>query len=146
MPFEHDLDRLRSEMEELFSDLWRGRRLAGARSGFRPAADVFRTEEPPVITVVLDLAGIDPGDVELTVGGGVLTVAGVRRRPSPQEAVYHQIELDYGPFERHIPVGEEIDPDEARASYDRGLLTITLPLVRAPVRPAKVSITVVTRR
>ncbi len=146
MPFEHDLDRLRSEMEELFSDLWRGRRLAGARSGFRPAADVFRTEEPPVITVVLDLAGIDPGDVELTVGGGVLTVAGVRRRPSPQEAVYHQIELDYGPFERHIPVGEEIDPDEARASYDRGLLTITLPLVRAPARPAKVSITVVTRR
>jgi HSP20 family protein len=139
-----DFDRLRSEMEDLFADLWQGRRLVGPRRGFRPAVDVYRTDRPPVVTVVCDLAGVDPADVELSVADGVLSITGVRRRASAgEQAVYHQIELDHGPFERRIPIGEEVDSDRAEAAYDRGLLTVRLPLVRQPRPPAKVLIAVV---
>jgi len=140
--FGHDLDRLRAEMEELFSDLWQARRIAGPRRAFRPAADVYRTEDPLVVTVVVDLAGVDPADVELTVAEGVLSITGVRRRPAAAQCVYHQIELDYGPFERHIPIGAEVDPDGAQAAYVHGLLTVRLPLLREESRPARVLIRV----
>lgn len=132
-------------MEELFSDLWQGRRLVGGRRGFRPAADVYRTDDPPVVTVVCDLAGVDPADVELSVADGVFSIAGFRRRPAAGEAVCHQMELDFGPFERRIPIGEEVDSDAAEAVYERGLLTVRLPLLRQPARPTKVLITVVRR-
>ena len=130
-------------MEELFSDLWQGRRLAGPRRAFRPAVDVYRTEDPPVVTVVCDLAGVDPEDVRLSVGGGVLSITGLRRRPSAEQAVYHQVELDYGPFERQVPIGEEVDSQGAEAGYDCGLLTVRLPLVKRESRPSKVLIAVV---
>ena len=132
-------------MEELFADLWQGRRLVGPRRAFRPAVDVYRTESPPVVTVVCDLAGVDPDDVELSVANGILSITGIRRRPAAEQAVYQQIELDYGPFERRLPIGEEVDTDAAEASYDRGLLTIRLPLVKQAGGPAKVLIAVVRR-
>jgi HSP20 family protein len=144
--FGRDLDRLRNEMEDLFSDLWQGRRLVGPRRAFRPAADVYRTDDPPIVTVVCDLAGVDPDDIELSVANGILSIAGMRRRPAAEQAVYHQIELDYGPFERHVPIGEEVDSGGAEAWYDRGLLTVRLPLVKRASRPAKVLIAVVRQR
>jgi HSP20 family molecular chaperone IbpA len=67
----------------------------------------------------------------------------VRRRAAAEQAVYHQMELDYGPFERYVPIGEEVDSDAATATYDRGLLTVRLPLVKQQARPANVMIAVV---
>ena len=130
-------------MDELFSDLARsGRRVA--RRGFRPSVDVFRTDEPPEMVVTVDLAGVDPDDVELTFSEGVLAIAGLRRRRRPAgSAVYQQMELDYGPFERRVAIGQDIDPSSAEATYDRGLLTIRLPVLAAPVAPVRVVIAVV---
>jgi HSP20 family protein len=137
-----DLDWLRAEMDELFSDIARsGRRRA--RRGFRPAVDVFRTDEPAEVVVTVDLAGVDPADVELTFADGVLVVSGLRRRRPPGRAVYQQMELDYGPFERRIPVGSDVDPSGAEANYDRGLLTVRLPVLAAPPAPVRVVIAVV---
>jgi HSP20 family protein len=144
--FGRDPDRLRNEMEDLFADLWQGRRLVGPRRAFRPAVDVSRTEDPPVVTIVCDLAGVDPGDIELSVASGILSITGSRRRPATEQAVYHQIELDYGPFERHVPIGEEVDPGGAEASYDRGLLTVRLPLLAREPQAVKVLIAVVRQR
>lgn len=129
-------------MDELFSDIARsGRRVA--RRGFRPAVDVFRTDEPAEVVVTVDLAGVDPGDVELTLSDGVLTIAGLRRRRPAGSAVYQQMELDYGPFERRVPVGSDVDPSGAEATYDRGLLTIRLPVLAAAQTPVRVVIAVV---
>jgi HSP20 family protein len=137
-----DLDWLRAEMDELFSDIARsGRRRA--RRGFRPAVDVFRTDEPAEVVVTVDLAGVDPADVELTFTDGVLVFSGLRRRRTPGSAVYQQMELDYGPFERRVPVGSDVDPSGAEANYDRGLLTVRLPVLAAPPAPVRVVIAVV---
>ena len=118
--FERDLDRLRVEMDELLSHRWQSRRLGGRR-GFEPAVDVWRSDDPPLLTVVADLAGVEAADLQLSLDDGVLTIAGIRRRPATGSVLYHQIELDWGPFERQIAVGEDVDTDRAEASLDRGL-------------------------
>ena len=45
--------------------------------------------------------------------------------------VYQQAEIEYGHFERRIPLGFEVTGSSASASYEAGLLRITLPIVRA---------------
>jgi HSP20 family protein len=132
------------EFEELFADVVRRRR-GGARRGFLPAVDVFRTDDPPAVVVVADLAGIDPSELELALSEGTLTITGVRRRPDVGRAFYQQIELDYGPFERRVALGDVVDPAGAEAVYDRGLLTVRLPVVARPAAPVRVLIAV-TRR
>ena len=55
-----DVRLIHEELEELFADLWQVPRFAGLRRGFRPHVDCYRTDDPPAVTVVVDLAGIDP--------------------------------------------------------------------------------------
>src|SRR3712207_6859973 len=56
---------------------------------------------------------------------------------------YQQMEIEYGPFERQIPLSEPVDPDRAAASYASGVLTIVLPLAeRRQPGPLKVPIAV----
>ena len=71
-----------------------------------------------------------------------LLVAGERRRPPGEGRVYQQMELDYGPFRREFVFGDDVDPEGARATYDRGLLTIVLPLARRAPKSATVPIEV----
>ena len=123
-----DIDRLQGEIEELFADLWQVPRFSGMRHGFRPAVDCFVTEDPPELVVVVELAGIDPGTIELSVDERALTVSGSRPRPRVPGQVYQQAEIEYGHFERRITLGQDIDAAAASASYEAGMLRITLPI------------------
>jgi HSP20 family protein len=134
-----NIDRLTSEMEELFADLWY-HRLAPQRSGFRPRVDVFRTESPTTLHVVAELPGIDPEQVDLAINEGVLVISGRRERPLGKGRRYEHIEIDYGPFERRIVLGEGFDADAAEATYENGLLTITLPLRQRKAGPVRVPV------
>ena len=107
-----EIDRLTSEMEELFADLWY-HRLAPRRLGFRPRVDVYRTENPPTLHVAAELPGIDPSEVELAINDGVLVISGRRQRPQGDGRRYEHIEIDYGPFERRIAIGEGFDAEAA---------------------------------
>jgi HSP20 family protein len=134
-----DIDRLQGEIEELFADLWQVPRFSGLRSGFRPAVDCFTVEEPPQLVVVVELAGVDPESIEVVVEERALTISGERQRPRVAGQVYQQAEIEYGRFERRIPLGQDIDADAASAAYDAGLLRVTLPVAsRTPRGPAVV--------
>jgi len=135
-----DKDRLKSEMEELFADLCQVPRLVSSRRGFRPAVDVYRIEDPPAVTVVVELAGVDPDDTDLALADGVLVVRGVRRRGRGDQRVVH-MEIDYGRFERQITINEPVNAEAAQATYLRGLLIVTLPIAERPSRPLRVQIT-----
>jgi HSP20 family protein len=135
-----DIDRLKSEMEELFADLCQVPRLVARRAGFRPALDVYRTDDPPVVTVVVELAGVDPAEVEAAVVDGILIVRGRRHRSSGEHRLYQHMELDYGVFERRVQLNEPIDSDAASATYENGLLSIHLPLAEASSGPVRVTI------
>lgn len=137
-----DQDWLRRETEELLTGLsWAQR---GAR-GFAPAVDVVRLAEPPELIVDVELPGVDPDDIALSLSDGVLAVEAIRRRPPRPQAVYQQLELAYGRFRRLIEVGEDADPSRARASYERGVLTVRIPLLARPRQSVRVSINVVRR-
>jgi len=137
-----DIDRLQGEIEELFADLWQVPRFSGVRHGFRPTMDCFHTAEPHQLTVVLELAGIDADHVEIVVEERSLTVAGERRRPRVDGQVYQQMEIEYGPFQRRIQLSEDVDVTKALASYERGLLTVTLPIAQRPPRSEPVLISI----
>jgi len=138
-----DTERAQSETEGLFAEL--GRVRAGPlRRGFRPPVDVYRTESPATVTVLCDVSGVDPAGLRLALADGILTIAGIRRRPAAVQARYQRVEIDYGPFERHIAVGDDIAVEGAEATYDRGLLTVRLPVEeREPSPPATLYIAVV---
>ena len=137
-------DRDRGELDELLGELLTGRRTRAQRA-FRPAADVFRTASPPEVVVVVDLAGVDPTEIELGFAEGVLTIVGVRRRPAHEHAVYQQLELDAGPFARQVAVGADADPQRAEATVERGLLTVRFPVRRREADPVRMVIAVVRR-
>jgi HSP20 family protein len=140
MTARRDIDRMKSEMEELFADLCQVPRLVARRAGFRPALDVYRTDDPPAITVVVELAGIDAAEVDVAVVDGVLIVRGQRRRPASAERLYQHIEIDYGVFERRVQLNEAVESEAAAATYENGLLSIQLPLARKA--PASVRVNV----
>ena len=137
-----DIDRLQGEIEELFADLWQIPRFAGLRQGFRPQVDCYRTEDPPELTIVVELPGVDPDSVDIAATPNALVVSGERRRPQMPGRIYQQMEIDYGPFQRQIALPDAVDSAGASARYERGLLTIVLPIAQRPERRARVPIEV----
>jgi HSP20 family protein len=140
---EKDINRLQREVREFFDELWQVPRFAGARRVLRPHVDCYHTDEPHELTVVVELPGIDPSDVHIVATERELTISGERKRPRHERQVFQQMEIDYGAFERAVPLIEEVDPGGARASFERGLLTIVLPVVeQRPPGPINVPIEV----
>ena len=142
MPRRRDMERLQSEVEELFADLWQLPHFMSPRAGFRPPVDAFLSPSRRQLVVVVDLAGIEPDDLSVTVEGGDLVLGGERRREREEGRVYQLMEIEDGPFERRIPLPPDVDVKGASASYDRGMLTIAFPLAKRRVRPGKVLIQV----
>jgi HSP20 family protein len=137
-----DIDRLQAEIEELFADLWQVPRFAGLRHGFRPPVDCFRTEDPHQLTVLVELPGVDPEAVEIVVEERSLTISGQRQRPRVTGQVYQQMEIEYGPFMRAVQLTEDVDVGAASATYEHGLLTVTLPIAARSAPRGSVPITV----
>jgi len=137
-----DIDYLQGEIQELFADLWQVPRFAGLRRGFRPQTDCFRTEDPPALHVVIELPGVDPDSVEVVAANRTLLIAGARERPKVHGARYLAIEIEYGPFERRIELGEDVDTAAATARYDHGMLKIVLPIAQRKARQGKVPVDV----
>lgn len=111
-------------------ELWDVAHFAGQRRGFQPPCDCYRTDDPPALHIVLELPGVDPGAVQLVADGTALVVSGVRERPHPAGARYQQMEIEYGPFERQVELGEVVDADAATAAYEAGMLRLEVPLTR----------------
>ncbi len=141
-----NFERMRREMDELFGDVLDRTGLAASRrGGFSPAVDVFY-ETPAAgggafAVVHAELAGIDPDEIGLEIEGRELVIAGNRRAPGEAEdRVYQQLEIDFGPFRRVIPLGADVMADQARATYRDGILRVELPLATPESRTRQVRI------
>jgi HSP20 family protein len=141
-----DIDRLRNELEGLFNEAWHAPRFS-ARRCLRPAVDCFRTVEPEELVVLVELPGVDPETVNVIATDRALQVSGERRRPRAGKGgqVYQQMEMDYGPFERTIPLSEDVETEHATASYEQGVLKIVFPIAPRPAPRGRVPIVVVRR-
>jgi HSP20 family protein len=139
-PF-RDLMSIQSELNRLF-----GRTYAGTESGpgsggsgaWVPPLDIFETKDHYVVT--MELAGIDPEEVELSVEDSTLTVSGNRKfyGDVPEEA-FHRVERRYGPFTRSLSLPPTANAQDIKASFDKGVLTIEVPK-REEAKPTKITI------
>ena len=59
-------------------------------------------------------------------------ISGERPRPEAAGRVYQQMEIEYGPFRRQVRLPEDVDPERAQASFERGIVTVTLPVTDRP--------------
>lgn len=126
----------------MFLELVRGDRIpCQGRAAFRPNADVYFDGAANAFIIKLELAGIDPGGIGLDVEENVLRISGARRDERPHDAVYQQMEIPYGRFERLVLLPREVDSAKATANYSGGFLSIVLP-VRARTSTKRIPITV----
>jgi HSP20 family protein len=124
-----NFERMRREIDELFGDVFE--RQTGLRGrGFSPPVDVFYLDDPPRAVVKADLAGVDLQDLGLEIRGRQLLIAGERRPAEVTGRLYQQIEIEHGPFRRVVELGAEVVADQARASYEDGMLEVEIPLAR----------------
>ncbi|MDQ3932334.1 MAG: Hsp20/alpha crystallin family protein [Actinomycetota bacterium] len=125
-----DLASIQDEFERMFRSFFGGSTgtesaptTAGAWS---PALDVEETEEAFVLHV--ELPGCQPEDVEVNLEENVLTVTGERRFYDEREAEgFRRIERRFGRFHRAVRLPDRVATDRVDASFENGLLTITVP-------------------
>lgn len=97
-----------------------------APGAWRPRADVFET--PSEVLVTVELAGMDPGDLDVQLFEDAILVEGGRSVPATfADGLYHAAEIPRGRFRLRLGLPTVIDPDHAEARFDRGLLELTLP-------------------
>jgi len=135
-----NFDRMRREMDELFGDVFERTGLARRRGGFTPAVDVAYTSNPPRAIVTAELAGVDAEQLDLEIHGRQLILSGCRPPAAREGDVYQQVEIERGRFRRVIELGADVRAEEARASYEDGLLRVELPLVRSEAATTAVPI------
>ncbi len=120
-------------------DNWASRGLAGQWSdGERwMALDSYRHGD--VVTLLLDLPGVDPASIDFTVQRNELKVEAERQTTLPDGAQYLMRERPSGRFTRRLFVSDNLDTDHVDAQYEHGVLTIRLPL-RETAKPRRVDI------
>lgn len=119
---------LHREMNRMFDDFARGFDLPGFSPSFSPGwsagwphVEVRDTSDD--VRVVAELPGLEEKDVEVTLHDGMLTLKGEKKSES-QGAVYS--ECWHGRFERSLQLGPDVDPEHVTASFNNGVLTITV--------------------
>ena len=124
-----NFERMRREMDELFDDVWgrAGRRLR-PQTGFSPRVDVYYCGEPPKAVVKAELAGVSLDTVGLEVVGRELVISGERPVQETEGRVYQQVEIQAGRFRRVVELNADVVAEEARATYEDGVLRVELPL------------------
>jgi HSP20 family protein len=104
-------------------------------SGTRVWNSTSSREFPPVnlyvnehdVLLTLEVAGVDPESIEVTVTGGNVTMTGERPAEAVQQGQsFHRRERFAGKFHRTVQLPFEVDPQKTEATYERGVLTVRM--------------------
>ena len=128
-----NFERMWREMDELLGDPFaeagaHAARAHRAQQGFSPRVDVYYCGDQPRAIVKVALPGIDIDSVALELSGRELVITGERPVAEIEGRVYQQVEIEAGPFRRVVGLSADVIAEEARASYEDGILRIELPL------------------
>jgi len=130
---------LRSTMDQLFDNLF-ARQTEWLRGYEWMAVDMYQTDEDVIVKA--SLPGVKPEDIHVTVNDNVLTISGeVKQEEEVKNAVYHLRERRYGTYSRSITLPVPVQVDKAKAEYENGVLTLTLPKAEE-VRPKTITVKV----
>ncbi len=120
-----EMVRMSDAMDRLFDNIygrgWRDNDFIDA-----PSMDMYQT--PNDIVVKASLPGMKADDIQISVVGDVLTLRGETRvEEEVKDASYHIRERRSGSFARSIPLPASVQADKAKAEFENGVLTLTLP-------------------
>lgn len=121
-----DMERL---ADALFENVSRGPR--------QMPMDLYRDGDHYLLTA--DLPGMDPGSVDIDVDGQLLTIRAERTLPNGEGVKWITRERTPGSFLRQLSLGQGIDTERITASYDNGVLSVTIP-VSERAKPRKVEV------
>ncbi len=125
-----ELTRLQNELNRIFASLLEGgERAAGAFGQWDPAMDII--DSPNVVRIFLELPGVRPASVTVSVRGTEVTVSGDKQ---PGEGPlgdrrFHCLERFFGPFSKTFHLNESINSHRGTAALDAGVLIIEFPKV-----------------
>jgi HSP20 family protein len=108
------------------------------RSGLMPM-DAFRKDDTYVLR--FDLPGVHPENLAIEVEDSTLTISAERPLEDTEGAVWLVRERPQGAHSRQIKLGSALDGTAVEATYDHGVLTVTIP-VREEAKPRKISVAV----
>ncbi len=127
------------EMDRMLDTVW-GRADAEQPATWAVPADVVENENE--IRCTIEVPGLKPEEIEVTVENNVLTVAGEKKYEARQgdegKGTYHQ-ERRYGRFSRSFILPRNVDTAHIDANYEHGVLTVVLPKTEES-RPRRVQI------
>lgn len=119
-----ELDQLRREMDRLWERAI-GPEYYRRRAGVFPLLNI--SEDQDHVYVRAELAGVQPGDIEITLEDNKLVLRGERKIPTEEKVVgYHRREREAGSFRRVVRLPERLDPAKVEAVCKDGILTVIL--------------------
>jgi HSP20 family protein len=133
------LDSFRNEMDRLFDSFFHSPfALAEAPlaslGDWAPTMDV--SEDETEVSVRAEIPGVKPEDLDVTVSGDMLVLAGEKKESSEKKAKdYWHTESRYGAFRRQVRLPAEVDAEHVEAKYANGVLEIHLK--KSPTAAAK---------
>ncbi len=126
------------DVDRLFQQMW-----SAQQNGPRPMAmpmDAYRRDDSFLLQ--LDLPGVTPESIEITVEEGVLTISAERPAPPRGEGVESVIaERTFGTFTRQVVLGKTLDSERIEANYEGGVLTVAIPIAEQ-AKPRRIEVSV----
>src|SRR5579863_3430350 len=136
-----ELNTIQTEMNRLFNSLFdtpTRPATVGSTRRWIPAMDLVEDGDHYVLRA--DLPGLSEQDVNIELESDVLTISGERKAERTDEkGGYRRVERSYGSFSRSLKLPDGIDGDAVQASFDKGVLEVTIPKPEQH-RPRKVAI------
>ena len=133
---------IQDSMDKLFEETL-GKSAAGERffeRGFEPLVDVY--EDKDKIELKIELPGMEQKDIQVNVEGNMLSIKGEKKfEHEEKKKNYQRIERSYGLFSREFTIPATIDQDKIKASFKKGVLTLSLPK-KEEVKPKQIAIDV----
>ena len=128
---------LRDAMDRLFDDAFT--RPLSLRDGWSaPAIDMYQTDDE--IVVKASLPGFKADEVQINITGEMLSLKGeMKREEEKKEKAWHIREQRWGSFERSVALPTDVVADKAKADFESGVLTITLPKAEE-VKPKTITV------
>jgi HSP20 family protein len=100
--------------------------------------DLCKIDDHYLLTA--DLPGIDPGSVDVDVDSGTLTISAHRTARSEDAVQWLANERFFGTYRRQLSLGDGIDASAISATYENGVLTVTIPVAER-AKPRKIEVT-----
>jgi len=131
-----ELVRMSDAMNRLLEDSWARPFSGRAEREARLPLDVYTT--PSEIVVIANVPGLRPDDVAITLENDTLSING-EVKPPMENVDYIFQERPYGKFSRALTINTPVEADKVEATFENGVLTITLPKAEA-ARPKVIKV------